>query len=91
MITKAGHPPRSKASYEQEESMTTSLRALSLQFALALGVAALASVAAGSARAATHPPMLASDTGWPGELVNRPGCAGDGDYDARPACEAVRR
>jgi hypothetical protein len=69
----------------------TSLRALSLQFALALGLAAIASVAAGAARAATHPPMLASDSGWPGELVNRPGCASAGDYDARPACEAVRR
>jgi hypothetical protein len=71
--------------------MTTSLRALSLQFALALGLATLASAGLGSARAATHSPLLASDTGWPGELVNRPGCASAGDYDARPACEAVRR
>ena len=67
--------------------MTASLRALSLRFALALGLAATASLDLGSARAATHPPTLASDTGWPAELVNRPGCAGDGS----PACEAVRR
>jgi len=71
--------------------MTTSLRALSLQFALALGLATIVSFGAGSAQAATHPSMLASDTRWQGELVNRPGCAADGNYDARPACEAVRR
>jgi len=71
---------------------TTSLRALSLQFALALAVvAATAFAGTCSAQAATHPPMLASDTGWTGELVNRPGCASEGDYEARPACEAVRR
>jgi len=63
-----------------------------LHCALALALAAAFAVAgAGSARAATHPPMLASDTGWTGELVNRPGCASEGDYEARPACEAVRR
>jgi hypothetical protein len=71
---------------------TTSLRALSLQFALALAVAAM--IDAGSAaavRAATHPPMLASDSGWQGELVNRPACSSDGDYDTRLPCEAGRR
>jgi hypothetical protein len=58
---------------------TASLRALSLQFTLALAVAA------------THPPMLASETGWPGELVNRPTCGSDRGYDAHSACEAGRR
>jgi hypothetical protein len=71
--------------------MTTSLRILSLHCALALGLVAMATVGAGSARAATHPPMLASDSGWPTELVNRPGCASDGNYETRPACEAVQR
>ena len=72
--------------------MTTSLRTLSLHCALVLALTAtIAAAAAGSARAATHPPMLASDSGWPSELVNRPGCASDGDCESRPACEAVRR
>ena len=71
--------------------MTTSLRTLPLQFALAFGLAALITADGDPARATTHPPMLASDTGWPSELVNRPGCAGDRDYETRPACEAVRR
>ena len=72
--------------------MTTSLRALSLHCALALAFAAtFATAGAAFARAATHPPMLASDSGWPSELVNRPGCGSDGDYEARPACEAVHR
>jgi hypothetical protein len=71
---------------------TTSLRTLSLHFALAFAVAAaIAFASTDPARAATHAPMLASDTGWTGELVNHPGCASDGDYEARPACEAVRR
>lgn len=70
--------------------MTTSLRTLSLHCALALA-ATFATAGAGSARAATHPPMLASDTGWQHELVNRPGCGSDGDYETRPACEAVQR
>ena len=71
---------------------TTSLRALSLQFTLALAVAAIiATGSAGTAPAATHPPMLASETGWPGELVNRPTCGSDRDYDAHSACEAGRR
>ena len=67
----------------------TSLRAVSLHFALAL--AAVLASSAGPARAATHPPMLASETGWPNELVNRPGCGSDRDYETRPACEAGRR
>jgi hypothetical protein len=72
--------------------MTTSLRTLSLHCALALVLAAtFAAAGGGSARAATHPPTLASDTGWANELVNRPGCGIDGDYETRPACEAVRR
>ena len=70
--------------------MTTSLRTLSLHCALALA-ATLATAGAGSARAATHPPTLASDTGWPNELVNRPNCSSDGDYEIRPSCEAGRR
>ena len=72
--------------------MTTSLRALSLHCALALAFAAtFATAGAGFARPATHPPMLASDSGWPNELVNLPGCGSDGDSETRPACEAVRR
>ena len=67
----------------------TSLRAVSLHFALALAVILASGV--GPARAATHPPVLASETGWPTELVNRPGCGNDRDYEIRPACEAGRR
>ena len=67
----------------------TSLRAVSLHFAFALAVIFASSP--GLARAATHPPMLASESGWPGELVNRPGCGNDRDYETRPACEAGRR
>ena len=71
---------------------TASLRILHLYFALSLGLAAaIAAAGLAPARAATHPPTLASDSGWPGELVNRPGCGSDGDYDAHPACEAGRR
>ncbi|HEV2955851.1 MAG TPA: hypothetical protein VGX95_07020 [Xanthobacteraceae bacterium] len=68
----------------------TSLPARSLQFALAFVAVIIASSVA-PARAATHPPALTSDTGWPSELVNRPICGTDGYYDTRPACEAVRR
>jgi hypothetical protein len=60
-----------------------------LQFALLALCAMIATTTPGAARAATHPPMLASETGWQGELVNRPVC-GSGDYDTRPACEAGR-
>ena len=69
---------------------TTSLPALSLHFALALAVAGILASSAGPARAATHPPLLATETGWPGELVNRPVCGSDHDYDPRPACAAGR-
>jgi hypothetical protein len=70
----------------------TFLRALSLQFSLAFVAAAtIATMSAAPARAATHPPALASDTGWPGELVNRPVCGVERDYETRPACEAGRR
>jgi len=72
--------------------MTNTSHALSLQFALALAVFATAAASgATAARAATHPPTFASETGWPGELVNRPGCGTDGGYDTRAACEAGRR
>jgi hypothetical protein len=67
--------------------MTTSLRAVSLHFALALAVILAGN--AGPASAATHPPMLATDSGWPTELVNRPTCGSDRDYG--PPCEAGRR
>lgn len=69
--------------------MTTSLRTLSLHCALALA-AAIATAGPGSARAATHPPVLASDTGWPSELVNRPSCVSDGGHETYRACEAGR-
>ena len=67
----------------------TSLCAVSLHFALALAV--ILANSPGRAHAATHPPMLASDTGWPNDLVNRPGCGSDRDYETRPACEAGHR
>ena len=60
----------------------TSLRAVSLHFALALAVIFASSP--GPARASARPPMLASETGWPSELVNRPVCSSDRDYG--PAC-----
>jgi hypothetical protein len=70
---------------------TASLRILPLHCALLLGLAAaIAAAGVGPARAASHPPTLASDTGWPGDLVNRPSCSG-GDYETRPACEAGHR
>jgi hypothetical protein len=68
----------------------TSLRALPLQFALAFVAVVVASSAA-PARAATRPPALASDTGWPAELVNRPACGTERDYETYPACEAGHR
>jgi hypothetical protein len=74
--------------------MTTSLRTLSLHCALALALALaaiLATAGAGAARAATHPPMLSSDSGWTNELVNHPNCGSDGDDEGRPTCAAVRR
>jgi hypothetical protein len=72
--------------------MTASLRILSLHCAIALTfAAAIATAAPVHARAATHPPALTSDSGWQHELVNRPGCGSDGDYETRPACEAGRR
>lgn len=71
---------------------TTSARALSLQHAIALAVAAaIAAGTAGACRAATHPPAFASETGWQDELVNRPGCWSEGEYDHRDACEAAGR
>jgi hypothetical protein len=79
---------RFKARYDQEARMTTSLRILSLLCVLAITIAPAGAV---SMRAANHPVAVASDTGWPTELVNRPNCGSDGDYEARPACEAVRR
>jgi hypothetical protein len=86
----SGHPP--DQGKRQEENMTnTSLRAVSLHFAAALAVAGTIASGVGPARAATHPPMLASESGWPNELVNRPGCGSERDYETRPACEAVRR
>ena len=67
----------------------TSLRSVSLHFALAL--AAVVASSAGPARAATHPPVLTSETGWANELVNRPVCGSDRDIEIRLACEAGRR
>jgi hypothetical protein len=64
-----------------------SLRAVSLHSALTLAV--ILASGAGPARAATHPPMMASETGWPTELVNRATCGSDRDYG--PPCEAGRR
>jgi hypothetical protein len=84
----SGHPP--DQGKRQEENMTNaSLRAVSLHFALALAVILASSPSL--ARAATLPPVLASETGFPGELVNRPVCGSDRDYETRHACEAGRR
>lgn len=70
---------------------TASLRTGSLQFTLALALAAILTAgSAGVSSAATHPPMLASDSGWQDELVNRPTCGNDRDYGTHPACEAGR-
>ena len=66
----------------------TSLRPVSLRFALALAVVGMLAGTTGPARAATHPPLLPSETGWPTELVNRPTCGSDRDYG--PPCEAGR-
>ncbi len=71
--------------------MTASLRILSLRCALALAIATpLAAAGTLPALAATHPPVLATDTGAPTDLVNRPGCGNGGDDETRPACEAGR-
>jgi hypothetical protein len=68
---------------------TASLRMLPLHIALVLGAAAaIATPGIGPPRAATHSPALASDTGSPTDLVNRPACGNGGDYETRPACEA---
>ena len=70
---------------------TASLRIRPLHFALSLGLAAaIAAADVGPARAATHPPSLASDTGWAGELVNRPSCS-NGASETHAACEVGRR
>lgn len=66
----------------------TSLPAVSLHVALALAVAGVFASSTGPAHAATHPPMLATESGWPSELVNRPMCGSD--HDSGPACEAGR-
>jgi hypothetical protein len=72
--------------------MTASLRILPLLFAPSLGfTAAIAAAGIGPAHAAAHSPMLGSESGRPAELVNRPGCSNDGDYETRPACAAARR
>jgi hypothetical protein len=70
--------------------MTISVRpATSLQHAIAFGIAAVIALGTASAcRAATHP-ANASETGWQGELVNRPGCWSAASYDVRYACEAA--
>jgi hypothetical protein len=73
--------------------MTISARpATSLQHAIAFGIAAVIALGtAGACRAAAHPPANPSETGWQGELVNRPGCWSAGGYDIRYACEASGR
>jgi hypothetical protein len=82
---------RPKVRYDQEDQMmTASLRILSLHCALALALAAAIATVA-HARAAIHAPTLASESGWQHELVNRPGCGSDGDYESGPACEAGHR
>jgi hypothetical protein len=66
-------------------------RASSLQHAIAFGLAAVIALGtAGACRAAAHP-ANASETGWQGELVNRPGCWSAGGDDIRYACEAAGR
>jgi hypothetical protein len=83
-----GHPP-AQGKRQEENVSKTSLRRVSLHVALALAVAGILASSISPARAAAHPPTLATETGWPSELVNRPMCGSD--HDNGPACEAGRR
>jgi hypothetical protein len=69
--------------------MTISARRPScLRYALALAIAATIVVGTtGVGGAATRPPANASETGRPGDLVNRPACWSEGGTENRYACE----
>jgi len=55
--------------------MTTSTRRVSFTRAIAIGIAAtIAAGTAGPCWAAVIPSNNSGETGWQGELVNRPGC-----------------
>jgi hypothetical protein len=61
-----------------------------LRHAIALGIAAaIAGGIADACRAAAHPPANVSETGWQGELVNRPGCWSPAGHDNPHTCEAA--
>ena len=65
-------------------------RASFLRHAIALGIAASIVIGiADACRAAAHPPANVSETGWQGELVNRPGCWGLASADNPHSCEAA--
>jgi hypothetical protein len=73
---------------QKESTMTISARRSSCwRFALALGIAA--TIVAGTAGAAARPPANASETGRPGDLVNRPGCWSEGGIENRYGCEVA--
>jgi hypothetical protein len=68
--------------------MTTSTRRASFKRAIAIGIAAaIAAGTAGPCWAAVTPSNNAAETGWQGELVNKPGCWTEGGYDNRFPCE----
>jgi hypothetical protein len=55
--------------------MTTSTRRASFTGAITIGIAAaIAADTAGPCWTAVFPSNNAAETGWQGELVNRPGC-----------------
>lgn len=67
-------------------------RPSSLRHATALGIAAtIAAATASPCWAAASPPTHATETGWQGELVNRPGCWTEGGYDGRYSCDMAGR
>jgi hypothetical protein len=69
----------------------TTRRAFSLRHAAAIGIAAAIMAGTASAWSVASPPAHASETGWQGELVNRPGCWTEGGYDNRYPCQAAGR
>lgn len=67
-------------------------RASSLRHAAAMVIAAaIAAGAASPCRAASSPPINATETGWQNELVNRPGCWAESGYDTRYSCDVAGR
>jgi len=64
--------------------------AFCLQDSIAIGTATWVAIgAAGPCLASTRPPANASETGWQGELVNRPGCWSEDRYSRNFDCRPV--